>query len=44
VRDAVEAVLSDPGYRCAAEALRDEIAALPGPESAIDPLTRLRGS
>jgi MGT family glycosyltransferase len=44
VRDAVEAVLADPGYRCATEALRDEIAALPGPESAIEPLTRLRGS
>jgi UDP:flavonoid glycosyltransferase YjiC (YdhE family) len=43
VREAVDAVLSDERHRHAAEALRDEIAALPGPESAVEPLTRLRG-
>jgi UDP:flavonoid glycosyltransferase YjiC (YdhE family) len=32
---AVTTVLSDPAYRAAAEALRDEIAALPGPDHAV---------
>jgi UDP:flavonoid glycosyltransferase YjiC (YdhE family) len=41
VRDAVSAVLSDPVYRSAAERLRDEIAALPGPEHAVPLLEQL---
>ncbi|HEU4324864.1 MAG TPA: glycosyltransferase [Roseiflexaceae bacterium] len=41
VRDAVAAVLADPRPRRAAERLRDEIAALPGPESAVPLLERL---
>ena len=35
VRDAVAAVLGEPGYRRAAERLRDELAALPGPADAV---------
>jgi UDP:flavonoid glycosyltransferase YjiC (YdhE family) len=35
IRDAVSAVLSDPSYRIASERLRDELAALPGPEHAV---------
>jgi UDP:flavonoid glycosyltransferase YjiC (YdhE family) len=35
VRDAVAEVLGDPSYRMAAERLRDEFAALPGPEHAV---------
>ena len=41
VRDAVSAVLSEPSYRAAAERIRDEIAALPGPEHAVELLERL---
>ena len=41
VREAVSAVLSDPAYRSAAERVRDEIAALPGPEHAVTLLERL---
>jgi len=41
VRDAVSAVLADPRYRRAAERMRDEIAALPGPAHAIMLLERL---
>jgi UDP:flavonoid glycosyltransferase YjiC (YdhE family) len=41
LRQAVATVLADPGYRQAAERLRDEIAALPGPESAVPLLERL---
>jgi UDP:flavonoid glycosyltransferase YjiC (YdhE family) len=41
VRAAVATVLSDPSYRQAAERLRDEIAALPGPEYALTLLERL---
>lgn len=41
VRDAVSAVLTDPAYRAAAERIRDEIAALPGPDHALDLLERL---
>jgi UDP:flavonoid glycosyltransferase YjiC (YdhE family) len=41
VRDAVSAVLSDPSYRAAAERLRDELAALPGPEHAAALVERL---
>jgi UDP:flavonoid glycosyltransferase YjiC (YdhE family) len=41
VRDAVSAVLFGAAYRNAAERLRDEIAALPGPESAVSLLERL---
>jgi hypothetical protein len=44
VREAVETVLEEPGYRAAAERMRDELAALPGVEQAVEPLTRLRGS
>ena len=39
--EAVTAVLSDPAYRSAAERIRDEIAALPGPEHAVTLLERL---
>lgn len=41
VRAAVTTVLSDPRYRHAAERMRDEIAALPGPEYAVGLLERL---
>lgn len=41
VRKAVAAVLSDPTYRSAAEVIRDEIAALPGPAHALTLLERL---
>ena len=41
VRDAVAAVLGDPAYRAAAERVRDEIAALPGPDHALALLERL---
>ena len=40
-RQAVLAVLGDPAYRAAAERMRDEIAALPGPEHAVALLERL---
>lgn len=39
--DAVAAVLADPTYRRAAERMRDEIAALPGPDHAVTLLERL---
>jgi UDP:flavonoid glycosyltransferase YjiC (YdhE family) len=35
VRDAAAEVLEEPSYRAAAERLRDEFAALPGPEHAV---------
>jgi UDP:flavonoid glycosyltransferase YjiC (YdhE family) len=38
---AVEDVLGDPAYRAAARRVRDEIAALPGPEAAVDALEGL---
>jgi UDP:flavonoid glycosyltransferase YjiC (YdhE family) len=41
VREAVSAVLADPAYRRAAERMRDEIAALPGPGHAVTLLERL---
>jgi UDP:flavonoid glycosyltransferase YjiC (YdhE family) len=41
VRDAVSTVLSDPSYRSAANRLRVEIAALPGPEQAVPLLEQL---
>jgi UDP:flavonoid glycosyltransferase YjiC (YdhE family) len=41
VRDAVAAVLAEPGYRQAAERLRDELAALPAPASAVPLLEQL---
>jgi len=41
VRDAVRAVLADPAYRQNAARLRDELAALPGPEHAVALLERL---
>ncbi len=41
VRTAVSAVLEDPGYRRAAERIRDEFAALPGPAHTIGLLERL---
>jgi UDP:flavonoid glycosyltransferase YjiC (YdhE family) len=41
VREAVSDVLSDPAYRSAAERIRDEIAALPGPAHAVRLLERL---
>jgi UDP:flavonoid glycosyltransferase YjiC (YdhE family) len=44
VRDAVAAVLEDPGYRRAAERLRDELARLPGPEHAVGLLSELASS
>ena len=40
-RQAVLAVLADPTWRAAAERMRDEIAALPGPEHAVALLERL---
>jgi UDP:flavonoid glycosyltransferase YjiC (YdhE family) len=41
VREAVTAVLEQPGYRAAAERLRDELAALPGIEHAVELLEDL---
>jgi UDP:flavonoid glycosyltransferase YjiC (YdhE family) len=41
VRDAVSTVLDEPGYRAAAERIRDEIAALPRPDRALALLERL---
>ena len=41
IRDAVGAVLAEPGYRAAAELLQAEFAALPGPEDAVRLLERL---
>ena len=41
VRKAVAAVLEDPSYRAAAERVRDEIRALPGPNHAVRLLERL---
>jgi len=41
VRAAVETVLGDPRYRAAAARIRDEIAALPGPEAAVAALERI---
>jgi UDP:flavonoid glycosyltransferase YjiC (YdhE family) len=35
VAEAVTAVLSDPTYRAAAQRIRDEITALPGPEAVV---------
>jgi UDP:flavonoid glycosyltransferase YjiC (YdhE family) len=43
VRAAVEAVLAEPRYRVAAARIRDEIAALPGPEAAVTRLEALVG-
>lgn len=43
VRDAVASVLDDPSYRRAAERLRDEIAALPGPAEALKLIEALVG-
>src|SRR4051794_16919537 len=42
VREAVLEVTGDPAYAAAARAIREEIAVLPGPESAVQPLTRLQ--
>jgi UDP:flavonoid glycosyltransferase YjiC (YdhE family) len=41
VRGAVSTVLAEPGYRTAAARLRDEIAAMPGPDEAVHLLERL---
>jgi len=41
VGQAVSAVLSEPGYRSAAERIRDEISTLPGPAHALTLLERL---
>jgi UDP:flavonoid glycosyltransferase YjiC (YdhE family) len=41
VREAVSTVLAEPAYRRAAERIRDEIAALPGPAHAVTLLERL---
>lgn len=41
IRAAVRAILADPTYRRNAERLRDEMAALPGPEYAVTLLERL---
>ena len=43
VREALVAVLEDPSYRAAAEAVRAEVAALPGPGRAAEELERLGG-
>ena len=44
VREVVGEILADPSYRAAAERVRDEFAALPGPEHAVALLERLVGS
>jgi UDP:flavonoid glycosyltransferase YjiC (YdhE family) len=43
VRAALEAIASDPTYRDRARAVADEIAAMPGPEVAVDRLESLVG-
>jgi UDP:flavonoid glycosyltransferase YjiC (YdhE family) len=43
IGDAVSTLLDDPRYRAAAGAIRDEIAALPGPEAVVPLLERLAG-
>jgi UDP:flavonoid glycosyltransferase YjiC (YdhE family) len=42
VAEGVTTVLSDASYRAAAERVRDEIAALPGPEHTVTLLEQLR--
>jgi len=42
IREAAIEVLKQPSFRLAAERLRDELAALPGPDYAIDLLQRLQ--
>ncbi len=41
IRNAARRVLGDPSYRRKAERIRDEMAALPGPEHAVRLLERL---
>jgi UDP:flavonoid glycosyltransferase YjiC (YdhE family) len=41
VRVALAAVLNEPGFRRAAEALRDEIANMPGLEQAVTSLAKI---
>jgi MGT family glycosyltransferase len=41
IRAAVRAVLGDPAYRASAQRVRDEMAAMPGPEHAVRLLERL---
>ncbi len=41
IREATREVLREPGYREQAQRLRDEMAALPGPENAVELLERL---
>jgi UDP:flavonoid glycosyltransferase YjiC (YdhE family) len=41
IREAVTTVLADHGFRRNAEALRDEIASLPGPERAVELLEQV---
>jgi len=41
IRDAARRVLGDPSYRRKAERIRDEMAALPGPEHAVALLEQL---
>jgi UDP:flavonoid glycosyltransferase YjiC (YdhE family) len=41
IRAAVRSVLADPNYRANATQLRDEMRALPGPDSVVDVLERL---
>jgi UDP:flavonoid glycosyltransferase YjiC (YdhE family) len=41
ITEAVSEVLADPSYRSAAQRLRDELAALPGPADAVAQLERL---
>ena len=43
VRTALEAVLGDPRYRSRAAAVAAEVAAMPGPEAAVDQLESLAG-
>jgi len=43
IRRAVADVLADPGFRVGAERMREEIAALPGPETIVPLLERLAG-
>ena len=42
IRGAVRRVLDDPAYRRAAGRVRDEVAALPGPEHAVSLIEGLR--
>jgi UDP:flavonoid glycosyltransferase YjiC (YdhE family) len=44
IRAHLESLLSDPGYRAAAQAVAEEVRALPGADAAIEAMSKLAGS